>query len=245
LNVFASQVLGDKTSFRQRQKSKFSEMVSEKLHFRTIEANPTVVIPPSVNTYIVNVNSEVNNNQNTLFNEGDMNTAMSPYFQSPKNTKYNNNDNRSNHTSHDNINNNNNNAFVNFNSNNSPNNNNYTNSHLYNNSNYTNKKQQSPTSSTPTSITNTSPIAIENRKLFKTQISKVVVKRLNKYFSAGKISSKTDFKHLSRHFTHSVMEREYSVGKNNISDSTKKKIKKMIDDYFQKHDSFTRKKNFG
>jgi len=75
--------------------------------------------------------------------------------------------------------------------------------------------------------------ALEERRVkFKQEASEAVINNLTKYFKNGKITSKEEFKHLSRKLTHKLMLKE--EGKFFVTPKTPSKIKKFVDQYFQK-----------
>jgi len=69
-------------------------------------------------------------------------------------------------------------------------------------------------------------------KLFKEQVSDIVVKCLARYMKEGKIVSKDEFKYLARKLTHACIEKEKKQGNTTSMDQdVKKKIRKFVDDY--------------
>jgi len=86
---------------------------------------------------------------------------------------------------------------------------------------------QSPTASTPKAED-------PKRRNFKHHCTKIVVNRLSTYFNNGQISTKEDFKQLSRKITNSILDKEQSRGYQMDKD-TDPKIKKYVDTYYQQY----------
>jgi RNA recognition motif-containing protein len=74
------------------------------------------------------------------------------------------------------------------------------------------------------------------KRNFKHHCSKIVVARLSTYFNNGQISSKDDFKQLSRKIVSALLEKEQ--GKGYVLDrDTDNKIKKFVDSYYSQYQS--------
>jgi len=80
------------------------------------------------------------------------------------------------------------------------------------------------------------------RKDFRVHTASLIVNRLSRYHKTGRIPDKEDFKHLSRKFTHKFITWEDNNAGNYKMDAKKKsKMKKLIDEYFQRHKVYSRK----
>eukprot|EP00164_Ancoracysta_twista_P012801 GFYU01020193.1.p1 GENE.GFYU01020193.1~~GFYU01020193.1.p1 ORF type:complete len:236 (-),score=24.04 GFYU01020193.1:165-872(-) len=79
-------------------------------------------------------------------------------------------------------------------------------------------------------------------KEFKDQIAEIVVGRLSKYYKSERITTKDDFKHFSRTITKHIFNKERSKERARppLPSSTKKKIVKFIDSYFERHTLYSR-----
>jgi len=86
----------------------------------------------------------------------------------------------------------------------------------------------------------TTPEYAAKRKEFKLKISDIIGIRLKKYFHANRISSKDDFKHLARNFTHKIMKKEDTKGVFVIKSTTEEKLHRVIDAYFERHTTYNR-----
>jgi len=72
------------------------------------------------------------------------------------------------------------------------------------------------------------------------KLSETIGIRLKKYLRASRIATKDDFKHLARKFTHKIMDLEDAKGVFVIKSNTEEKINKVIDAYFERHNTYSR-----
>jgi histone-lysine N-methyltransferase SETD2 len=83
-------------------------------------------------------------------------------------------------------------------------------------------------------------------KEFRGKVSDVIVRQLSKYMKEQRIASKEDFKHLARKLTHVCCEKEEKYMENGtpngsnglptFNQDVKKKVKKLVDSFFDKLD---------
>eukprot|EP00026_Physarum_polycephalum_P003675 Phypoly_transcript_03688.p1 GENE.Phypoly_transcript_03688~~Phypoly_transcript_03688.p1 ORF type:complete len:762 (-),score=274.03 Phypoly_transcript_03688:39-2324(-) len=102
------------------------------------------------------------------------------------------------------------------------------------------EKKEKPKKEKPQPLDPTTPEYAAKRKEFKLKLSETIGVRLKKYLKAGRISSKEDFKHLARKFTHKIMALEDAKAVFIIKSNTDEKIHGVIDAYFNRHNSYSR-----
>jgi len=102
------------------------------------------------------------------------------------------------------------------------------------------KREKKHKKDKPQRLDPATPEYAAKRKEFKLKLSATVGSRLKKYFRANRIATKDDFKHLARKFTHKIMALEDAKAVFVIKSNTEEKIHKVIDAYFERHNTYNR-----